>query len=816
MKTYLLLLLAAIPVTMQAQTGASALSIEKIMADPQWIGTSPSAPYWSADGQTLYFQWNPEKAPADSLYSLTLKNTTPGKTTAAQRQHIVSAASIRYNNNRSQYVFSQQGDIYLTQTASGQTRRITQTTEAEGNPVFAFGDSRIVFSRGNNLFSWDISSGQLSQLTSFLSGNAPATPAPTAVKQPTAESRLQQDALNNSFILTQRKEKRELADSMEKANPPLKELRSIYLQDKSLSGVSISPDGRFISYRLSKSATGVKNTIVPNYVTASGFTEDIPARSKVGSPQGSQELFVFDTKTDTVYRILTDSIPGIRDLPAYLKDYPEVYAARSKQPALRDVSFQPVSWSPQGNYALLDLRAQDNKDRWLLLLEPATGRQTLLDRQHDEAWIGGPGIYNLGWINEQECWFQSEVSGYSHLYTMNVQTRVSKALTSGNYEVQSARLSNNKKYFYLTTNQVHPGEQHFYRLSITDKKLEQLTTMTGASQVSLSPDEKTLSFLYSYSNKPWELYLQDNKPGARPRQITRLAASPAFSAYAWRDPELIRFTARDGAIVYARLYRADGHDSLEARSGADHTLQADPTRHATTGSRHHSGKAVIFVHGAGYLQNAHRWWSSYFREYMFHNLLADQGYTVLDIDYRGSAGYGRNWRTGIYRHMGGKDLTDQVDGARYLVDSLGVDPGSIGIYGGSYGGFITLMALFTQPGVFKAGAALRSVTDWAHYNHGYTSNILNEPQTDSIAYRRSSPIHFAEGLKDNLLMCHGMVDVNVHFQDIVRLSQRLIELGKDNWELAVYPVEDHGFVEPSSWTDEYKRIYRLFEEQLKK
>jgi dipeptidyl aminopeptidase/acylaminoacyl peptidase len=150
------------------------------------------------------------------------------------------------------------------------------------------------------------------------------------------------------------------------------------------------------------------------------------------------------------------------------------------------------------------------------------------------------------------------------------------------------------------------------------------------------------------------------------------------------------------------------------------------------------------------------------------------------------------------------------------VEKLGVNASNIGIYGGSYGGFITLMALFTQPGVFKAGAALRSVTDWAHYNHGYTSNILNEPATDSIAYYRSSPINFAAGLKDNLLICHGMVDVNVHFQDVVRLSQKLIELGKDNWELAVYPVEDHGFVEPSSWTDEYKRIYRLFETHLKK
>ena len=164
--------------------------------------------------------------------------------------------------------------------------------------------------------------------------------------------------------------------------------------------------------------------------------------------------------------------------------------------------------------------------------------------------------------------------------------------------------------------------------------------------------------------------------------------------------------------------------------------------------------------------------------------------------------------------MGGKDLDDNLDAAKWLVSHEGVDPKRIGVYGGSYGGFITLMALFTQPDVFAAGAALRPVTDWAHYNHPYTANILNLPQTDPEAYRKSSPIYFAGGLKAALLICHGMVDTNVHFQDTVRLVQKLIELRKENWQLAVYPVESHSFVEPSSWADEYKRILALFEKVL--
>jgi dipeptidyl aminopeptidase/acylaminoacyl peptidase len=166
--------------------------------------------------------------------------------------------------------------------------------------------------------------------------------------------------------------------------------------------------------------------------------------------------------------------------------------------------------------------------------------------------------------------------------------------------------------------------------------------------------------------------------------------------------------------------------------------------------------------------------------------------------------------------MGGKDLEDVVDGAKFLVQTEKVDAKRIGLYGGSYGGFITLMAMFTTPDVFAAGAALRPVTDWSHYNHGYTSAILNVPQNDPEAYKQSSPIYFAEGLKGQLLICHGMVDTNVFFQDSVRLVQRLIELRKETWSIAPFPVENHGFTEETSWADEYKRILRLFEDNLRK
>ncbi|HEY0611488.1 MAG TPA: prolyl oligopeptidase family serine peptidase, partial [Chitinophaga sp.] len=604
------------------------------------------------------------------------------------------------------------------------------------------------------------------------------------------EQWLQNQQLELMQVLKEAKARKDSAKAFNKAHE-IAGLRTLYTSDKTQENILISPDGRFITYRLYRGPTGVQSTMVPSFVTESGFTEEISTRTKVGAAQGTFESYVYDRQRDTIIFVKTSTIPGITDQPDYLKDYTKK-ADTGKTAKPRHVRIQGPYWSAAGTHAVVDIRSADNKDRWIMLLQPTTGQLKLLSRQRDEAWIAGPGIngwgVNIGWIDENTCWYQSEATGYSHLYVTNVNTGQSKAFTSGKYEVQDVWLSNDKQHFYIVTNETAPGEKQLYRLSVDGSKKERITQQQGAHEIFLSPDQQWIAYRYSYTNKPWELFLLANKPGAQPVQVTDKAQSAEFRSYSWRDPQVITFKARDGASVYARLYTPEAGKK--------------------------NGAAVIFVHGAGYLQNAHKWWSQYYREYMFHNLLADKGYTVLDIDYRGSAGYGRDWRTGIYRHMGGKDLDDHVDGAQYLVQQLGIDKKRIGIYGGSYGGFITLMGMFTTPDVFAAGAALRSVTDWAHYNHGYTSNILNEPFTDSIAYRRSSPIYFAEGLKGRLLMCHGIVYVNVHFQDIVRLTQKLIELGKNNWELAVYPMEDHTFTTPTSWTDEYKRILKLFDAEL--
>jgi dipeptidyl aminopeptidase/acylaminoacyl peptidase len=457
--------------------------------------------------------------------------------------------------------------------------------------------------------------------------------------------------------------------------------------------------------------------------------------------------------------------------------------------------------SADGSLAIAHVRAGNNKDRWLVAIDAESGKTRVVDALHDDAWVRevggfGPNDPSFGFLPDQKhVWFLSERDRWMHLYSVDASAAGAAAqqLTQGAWEIDSVALSQDRTKFYINSTEAHPGERHVYSMPVAGGARTKITSMTGSSAGEVSPDDSTLGLVYSYSNKPHEMYLMPNRAGAAATQVTT-TPTDEWRSFKWVDPQLITYKTRDGAEVYARLFTPE-------MMGA----KRDP-----------AAPAVVFVHGAGYAQNAHKYWASYYREYMFHNLLASRGYVVLDPDYRASSGYGRDWRTAIYRHMGGKDLDDVVDGAKYLVDKEKVNAKHIGVYGGSYGGFITLMAMFTSPDTFAAGAALRPVTDWSHYNHNYTANILNEPQNDAEAYRKSSPIYFAEGLKGALLICHGMVDTNVLFQDSVRLVQRLIELRKENWSVAPFPVENHGFEDETSWADEYKRILKLFDDNLKR
>ena len=759
-----LLLFAAIPAGAQQSTPFD-FSIKNIMRGPELYGRQPGNVHWSADSKWIYFTWlEPGTDWRETPKQFRVRAIPGAKPERVSIQQIDStgsrfAASQRSHNGRYSVV-EFNGDLFVNDLTTGTTKRLTQTVEAERNPQFSADDRQIFFVRNGNIYSIDLATGFLKQVTDIRSGPAPADSA----KAEGQRGRLEQQQRD----LFESVRDRIRADSIARAERLQRDslgLKPIYLQSgEQVSDFSMSPTGSSLLIATRTPVTTTRTTDIPQYVTRSGYTEELRVRTKVGDAQQKGRIALISLPAATVSWLKpfsADTTTGYFDL---------------------------LGWNDAGTRAAIFAYSGDNKTRFLQTVDPA-GKLSTLESARDSAWIGGPCNGCGGWIGDQRIWYVSEADGFSHLYTIGADGSGRQQLTRGKWEVRDVDLSPDRRSFYLQTNEVSPFEQQLYRMPVTGGAAEKITSKSGKHTTFVSPDGQLVADVYSYVNRPPDLFLLRNRAGAEMSQLT-LSPSAEWLSFLWIVPELVMIPASDGVQVPAHIYKPS---DMHAQS---------------------NGAAVIFVHGAGYLHNVGNFWSEYPREYMFNQLLASKGYTVLDLDYRGSDGYGRDWRTAIYRHMGGRDLQDQVDASRWIGATLRIGPERIGLYGGSYGGFITLMALFTEPKHFGAGAALRSVTDWAHYNQGYTSSILNLPQNDTLAYHQSSPIYYAEGLEDPLLMAHGMVDTNVHFQDIVRLTERFIELGKTRWELAAYPVEDHAFVRPSSWADEYRRIYELFERYL--
>lgn len=778
-----------------AQRNGSAgfpLTVDSIMRGPELVGYPPSDLRWSGDSKELFFEWRMAKEDEAATWKVGRDGGQPQRLSDAERK-LAPLANGAWDAERRRILGTDRGDIVVIDTVAHARIDVTRTTGNEASPRWARNGTHVTFVRDNNLFIAPVgstSTGALVQLTDVAARRADprTTDSQKFVKKEEAD--LLQWAKEEA-ARRQRREERDRAN-----RPPRFEIG----ERETVVDAALSSGETFVFLVVAERAQA-RNTEVPRYVSESGYAEEIPSRIKVGDAQERRRLAVLNLTTgDAVWAGLEGIVEPVRVPKPPVGDA----VASTPTPATTEKPKREIRWgtlllSPDGREAVASVRSLDNTDRWLVQIDPASGKTKVLDLVHDEAWVReiGPSSNvsgGLGWLpDNKRVWFLAEKDGWMHLYTVDVSAEraSAKQLTSGTFEIDTVELSKDGSTFYIRSTEVHPGERHVYAMKADGGARTKLSSMVGAYDGAVAPDDSMFGMVYSASNKPPEVYLMANRAAATATQITT-SSSLEWRQHKWVEPQLITYKTRDGVDVHARLYTPE---MVGAR-------------------RNPAAPAVVFVHGAGYAQNAHRYWASYYREYMFHHLLASRGYVVLDPDYRASSGYGRDWRTAIYRWMGGKDLEDVVDGAKYLTTAHKVNPQRIGVYGGSYGGFITLMALFTSPDTFAAGAALRPVTDWAHYNHPYTSNILNEPQSDAEAYRKSSPIYFADKLKGALLICHGMVDTNVHFQDSVRLAQRLIELRKDNWELAVYPVEDHGFVEATSWADEYKRILKLFEANL--
>ena len=836
------------------------------MAHPDWLGRQPEAPYWSADGRSIYFERKREGEETRDLYRIDLDS---GETTriADGERAAADAAGGAWDRERRRLTFVKAGDVFVRHldgdTASDDNGRgdadpdgngsgdpdadpdrddgpaqLTRTAAFESAPFFTAGGD-VAFGRNGVWFVRDRDTGLTWQPFDVRAAEAPEAAREAGDLEAGYLERQQPRLLE---IVRQRREREETQERVARerraADASRVSLPHYLGKDVEAAATWLSPAlDRLIVRQRPKERDERLRDRMPNYVTRSGLVEVEEVRMKVGTAEAAGETLVLLRRGDPEPVVLDVSVlPGIADDPlADLRkaaqerkrareaeeageagergdadgaaaqaeggdsdgsDGPSGNGEEEAEPEPRPVRFGEVLFNRDGSRAVVQAYSADNKDRWIAAIDPEAGELRPLHRMTDPAWINY-AFQDLGWLPDDETiFFLSEETGYSHLFLMEAATGERRQVTQGEYVVRSPQSSADGRYIYFEANRDHPGVFEIFRAPVAPAAaaggaIEQITDLGGLNAFRLSPDGRNLLIVHSTATRPPELWLQEAAPGAEAVQLTD-TTSPEFLGIDWTGPRFVEVpSSHVDRPIHARLYL--------------------PPEKAPA-----ARPAVVFVHGAGYLQNAHQGWSSYFREFMFHTLLARRGYVVLDMDFRASAGYGRDWRTAIYRQMGTPEVEDLADGIDYLVAEHGVDRERIGVYGGSYGGFVTFMAMFRRPELFAAGAALRPVTDWAHYNHRYTSNILNTPELDPEAYERSSPIEFAEGLEKPLLICTGMLDDNVLFQDSVRLVQRLIELGKEDWELAVYPAEAHGFVEPSSWLDEYRRILKLFETHLRR
>ena len=770
-----------------ADNASTPITLSQAMADPDWIGPPVERAWWRWDGKAAQYTLKRDGATIRDSWEVDIEGGTPKRLDDAARAQLDTAeAQLDAGNARSAFI--RNGDVFVRDLRSGALNQLTRSNDSATQLQWGR-DGGLVWRIGSDWYRWN--GRAVAQAAQLKTEDAPD-------KSPEADD-LRDRQLRMIETLAddraRREAAREQAETWQRTDPTRAPAPIHLGKDVEIAESALSPDGRWLLVvTTKKGAEGGQAGKMPKYVTESGYEEFEDVRTRVGRADPlPHTLWLAEVATGKLSELKFDGLPGIGTDPlAALRKAAGKDALEGNRPVRIETDGDGIGpaihWRDDSRAVALLVRAIDNKDRWIAGIDLDSAKLQTLHRLTDPAWINW-AFNEFGWLPNGKLWYLSEESGHSHLYTLDGNTRT--RLTEGKWEASLVAPSRDGRGFFFLCNRRTPGDYEVCAVDADGGAVREVTALDGVEDFSVSPDGGKLLVRHSSAYMPPQVSVVD-AAGGNARQLTD-TRSAEFKAREWVQPQIVQVPSKHGAgSIWGKYY-------------APATMEP--------GKKY---PIVMFVHGAGYLQNVSARYPNYFREQMFHNLLVQQGYIVLDLDYRASEGYGRDWRTAIYRWMGKPELEDYLDGLDWLVDNKQGDRDRVGIYGGSYGGFMTFYALFRKPGVFKAGAALRPVTDWSQYNHEYTSNILNTPELDPEAFKRSSPLEFADGLQDHLLISHGMMDDNVFYKDSVMLAQRLIELRKDKWELASYPLERHGYQRSDSWYDQYRRIHELFEKALKK
>jgi dipeptidyl aminopeptidase/acylaminoacyl peptidase len=402
--------------------------------------------------------------------------------------------------------------------------------------------------------------------------------------------------------------------------------------------------------------------------------------------------------------------------------------------------------------------------------------------------------------------FPSDRDGWDHLYVMPAGGGNAVQITKGQFETWRPSWSPDGTRIAFDSNEgPNPGSRHLGIATIPGDLSRATVTMVTSGRgadiaAQWSPDGRKLVYQHTDPRHSADLWVLDQStPGAKPLQLTDSMPSTINRA-ALVEPQLIHYPGPDGAPVPAYLFVPTGLDR----------------------SRKHP--AIVWIHGDGVNQNYDGWHieRNYAVYYSFHQYLLQRGYVVIAPDYRGSIGYGSAWREGVYMDVGGKDFRDAAMSADYLKTLPYVDSSRIGVWGLSYGGFFTLLAVTEMPATFRAAVDVAGVVDYAMYyddpyHGGWTVSRIGTPDQNPQVYAQASPVSHVDKLVRPLLVLHGTADVNVPYLHSVRLIDELLKKGKGNLvQFMTYPGEFHYFTREHVLRDAWRRVGAFFDQNLKK
>ncbi|MCA9655204.1 MAG: S9 family peptidase [Myxococcales bacterium] len=454
-----------------------------------------------------------------------------------------------------------------------------------------------------------------------------------------------------------------------------------------------------------------------------------------------------------------------------------------------DLYLARVHWMPDGALlAELENREQSRLD--LVRLDPATGQGTPLLSERSEVWINlhdafRPLEHAQGALAGGFLW-ASEKTGFRHLYLHDREGNEQRALTAGEWMVDDVvGLDEEGGRVFFTGTKDGPTERHLYRVPLAGGEIVRLTPEPGTHGVTLSDDFTHFVDTHSGLDSPPRVTLRSLGDGSIVREI-EVAADPRVAQLDLSPPRLVTLQSRDGVELHGAIYEPSG------------TPRPYPT--------------IVSVYGGPHAQRVTRSWGMTVD--MRAQYLRSLGFLVFKLDNRGSARRGLAFEGAIKHDMGNIEVQDQVDGVRWLVDQGIADPGRVGIYGWSYGGYMSAMALARAPETFVAAVAGAPVTSWDGYDTHYTERYMGTPQGNPEGYRQSSVLEHVEHMQGALMVVHGLIDENVHFRHAARLIDALIKARKDH-ELLLFPNERHM---PRSEADRVymeERIRDFFAEQLR-